>query len=130
MRGRSPKTVWEYGVDMRTFFRYYRKEQLRNVPDSMDFEDIDASKVTNAQVLDVDFQSVLDYMNYLVIERHNSANTRLRKTSSLRRFYQFLTDQKGLLPKNPVGIIGITETSQNTAQISDIGTKHRFAPSR
>lgn len=102
VRGRSPKTVWEYGVDMRTFFRYYRKEQLRNVPDSMDFEDIDASKVTNVQVLAVDFQSVLDYMNYLVIERHNSANTRLRKTSSLRRFYQFLTDQKGLLPKNPL----------------------------
>ena len=102
VRGRSPKTVWEYGVDMRTFFRYYRKEQLHDVPDSMDFEDIDASKVTNAQVLDVDFQSVLDYMNYLVIERHNSANTRLRKTSSLRRFYQFLTDQKGLLPKNPL----------------------------
>ena len=102
VRGRSPKTVWEYGVDLRTFFRYYRQEQLHDVSSEMDFEEIDASKVTNEQVLGVDFQSVLDYMNYLVIERHNSANTRLRKTSSLRRFYQFLTDQKGLLPKNPL----------------------------
>ena len=44
VRGRSPKTVWEYGVDLRTFFRYYRQEQLHDVSSEMDFEEIDASK--------------------------------------------------------------------------------------
>ena len=102
VRGRSPKTVWEYGVDLRTFFRYYRKECLHDVPSDLPFEEIDAAAVSNDQVLAVDFQTVLSYMNYLVIDRQNTTNTRLRKTSSLRRFYQFLTDQKGLLQANPL----------------------------
>ena len=89
-------------MDLRTFFRYYRKECLHDVPSDLPFEEIDAAAVSNDQVLAVDFQTVLSYMNYLVIDRQNTANTRLRKTSSLRRFYQFLTDQKGLLQANPL----------------------------
>ena len=56
-------------------------------------------------ILKVSRRDVLEFMNYLVTERQNSVNTRLRKTTTLRRFYKYLIDQRQLLHESPVQVM-------------------------
>lgn len=101
IRGKSPKTVEEYYLDLRTFFRYIKL--CRNlVPEKTDFEEISISDVDLDLIKTIDLTQVFEYMNYLSSERHNSAITRSRKVSSLRSFFNYLTNKTGKLSSNPV----------------------------
>ena len=101
IKGRSPKTVEEYYLDLRTFFRYIKVS--RGLCDSsMEFQDIPIHDITNEIVTSVTLSEVFEYMNYLISQRGNHTAARQRKTTSLRMFYKFLTNQKHLLEKNPL----------------------------
>lgn len=101
IKGKSLKTVDEYYLDLRTFFRYIKKKRGL-VPNDLDFESISISDVDLDLVKTIDLTQVFEYMNFLSAERGNSAATRSRKVSSLRSFFKFLTDKTGKLSKNPV----------------------------
>jgi site-specific recombinase XerD len=101
VKGRSPKTVEEYYLDLRTFFRYIKKKRSL-VPKDCDFESIDISDVNLDLIRTIDLTQVFEYMNFLSTERGNHAASRSRKVSSLRSFFKFLTDKTGKLKKNPV----------------------------
>lgn len=97
----SPKTVTEYFFDLRTFFRYI-KQKRGLVPSEQDFETIKIDDVDMDLIKTIDLTQVFEYMNYLSMVRGNNAATRSRKVSSLRSFFEFLTDKVGKLDKNPV----------------------------
>ncbi len=101
VRARSPLTVEEYARDLITFFRFIKKYH-QMVPAETPDSKIVVSDLTDQDVLGVTRRDVLEFMNFLVTERHNSVNTRLRKTTTLRRFYQYLTDQRQLLRESPM----------------------------
>lgn len=101
VKGRSPKTVFEYYLDLRTFFRYIKKERGL-VPKDLDFESIGIDDIDLSLIKTIDLTQVFEYMNFLSSERGNSASTRSRKVSSLRSFFRYLTDKTGKLSKNPV----------------------------
>lgn len=101
IRGMSPKTVTEYFFDLRTFFRYI-KQKRGLVPSEQDFETIKIDDVDMDLIKTIDLTQVFEYMNYLSMVRGNNAATRSRKVSSLRSFFEFLTDKVGKLDKNPV----------------------------
>nr|WP_319488103.1 tyrosine recombinase XerC [uncultured Caproiciproducens sp.] len=101
IKGKSPKTVEEYYLDLRTFFRYIKKS--RNlVSADFDFEKISISDIDLDLIKDITLTDVFEYMNYLATERHNKASTRSRKVSSLRTFFKYLTNKTGKLAVNPV----------------------------
>lgn len=101
IRGESPKTVSEYYLDLRTFFRYIKwKRGL--VPQDTAFEDIKINDIDLNLIKTIDLTQVFEYMNFLSTVRSNSAKTRARKVSSLRSFFRYLTDKAGKLQKNPV----------------------------
>ena len=101
VKGRSSKTVDEYFTDLRTFFRYLKRQRRLvdfNTADSeISIEDIDLDFVKSVTLNDV-----YDYLNYAKNERGNSNKTRARKVSSLRMFFRYLTDKTNQLPYNPV----------------------------
>ena len=101
VKGRSSKTVDEYFTDLRTFFRYLKRQRRlvdSNTADSeISIEDIDLDFVKSVTLNDV-----YDYLNYAKNERGNSNKTRARKVSSLRMFFRYLTDKTNQLPYNPV----------------------------
>ena len=101
IRGKSPKTVEEYYLDLRTFFRYLK---LRRglVPPDTEFERIGISDVDLDLIRTIDLTQVFEYMNYLSSQRGNSSVTRSRKVSSLRSFFKYLTNKTGKLEVNPV----------------------------
>lgn len=101
IKGKSPKTVSEYYLDLRTFFRYI-KQKRGLVPADQDFETISISDIDLALIKTIDLTQVFEYMNFLSTERGNHAATRARKVSSLRSFFRYLTDKTGKLSKNPV----------------------------
>lgn len=99
IKGKSPKTVFEYGMDLRTFFRYIIK--LRGLSDETDFEKIPVENVGISLIASVTLSDIYEYLLFLTRERNNGAAARSRKISSLRSFYGYMCDKMGLIKQNP-----------------------------
>ncbi|HEX3038594.1 MAG TPA: tyrosine recombinase XerC [Oscillospiraceae bacterium] len=101
IKGKSPKTVEEYYLDLRTFFRYI-KQSNGIVPSSTPLDEISIADVDLDLIKAVTLTKVFEYMNYVGSERHNMSSTRSRKVSSLRTFYSYLTNKTHQLESNPI----------------------------
>lgn len=101
IKGKSPKTVEEYYLDLRTFFRYIKKSRGL-VPPETDFEAVGIADIDLDLIKTIDLTQVFEYMNFLSTERKNGADTRSRKVASLRSFFRYLTAKTGKLKTNPV----------------------------
>ena len=101
VRGRSAKTVEEYYLDLRTFFRYLKRKHGLVARDA-ELSGIPIADLPEALILSVTLTDIFEYMNYLMSERENQTSARMRKTSSLRTFYKFVTNQKHLLEVSPL----------------------------
>lgn len=101
VKGKSPKTVEEYFLDLRIFFRYLK---LRRglIDKNTDFEKVDIRDVDIFLIKTVKLLDVFEYMNYLAEGRGNHAAARSRKASSLRAFFKYLTHKTEELSVNPV----------------------------
>ena len=100
VKGKSPKTVDEYYIDLRTFFRYI-KYAKKLVPENILFEEISINDVDIELLKTITLTDLYEYLNYLLVERKNNAATRSRKISSLKSFFNYLTNKVGLLQTNP-----------------------------
>lgn len=101
IRGKSPKTVDEYYLDLRTFFRFIK--WFRGlVPDDIEFSDISIADVDLKLIETITLADVYEYLSYANEDRHNIATTRSRKVSSLRTFFKYLTTKTNQLKVNPV----------------------------
>ena len=101
IRQKSIKTVDEYFLDLRTFFRFmkvYRKQ----VPEDADFQSVTIDDIDLAFVETISLNDAYEYMNYLQRERGNNAAARARKCSSLKGFFKFITQKKHYLQKDPI----------------------------
>ncbi len=100
VQGRSSKTVDEYYIDLRTFFRYINMS--RGLCDSsISFEEIDISNVDTKLVSTVTLREVYEFLNYILRNRGNNHAARARKTSSLRQFYKYL-EKNNFISSNPI----------------------------
>lgn len=101
IKGRSPSTVDEYFNDLRTFFRFI-KIKKRLVPADTPYHDIPVDDVDLSLVSSVTLTDGYEFMNYLQRERHNDKAARARKTTSIKSFYNYLTNKKHLLSVDPL----------------------------
>ena len=112
IKAHSRKTVDEYYLDLRNFFRYLkqlRNPSLQNLPlDEISIRDVDIELIRTITLTDV-----YSYMSYLSRDRqlhHNSqhsatglsAASRARKIATLRSFFNYLTRKAHLLEENPI----------------------------
>ena len=112
IKAHSQKTVDEYYLDLRNFFRYLkqlRTPALRGLElDEIDIRDLDADFIRTITLTDI-----YGYMSYLSrdrVVRQNSrdsqrglsAASRARKIATLRSFFNYLTKKVHLLPENPM----------------------------
>ena len=100
VKGRSAHTVDEYFIDLRTFFRFL-KQKRGLVPYDVPEEEIAIDDVDVALLKTVTLNDIYEFMNYTRSERSNSNSTRARKSSSLRRFFNYLTENIHVLETNP-----------------------------
>lgn len=112
IKGHSLKTVDEYFLDLRNFFRYMK--QLRDpMLKDQTLDEISISDIDLPFVKSVTLTDIYGYMTYLSRDRaryHNSqmsnyglnAASRARKIATIRSFYNYLTNKVHLLDVNPV----------------------------
>ena len=112
IQSHSRKTVDEYFLDLRNFFRYI-KQLKGKTPADTPFDEISILDVDLELVRSITLSDVYSYMNYLGRERpkhRNSADTgiglspaaRARKVASIRSFYKYLTNKAKVLAENPM----------------------------
>ena len=112
IKGHSRKTVDEYYLDLRNFFRFM-KIQKNLVPRDSELENVSISDIDADFAASVTMNDVYDYLTFLSRDkvRHvNSpsskrglnATSRARKVSTIKSFYKYLTVKAGVLEENPV----------------------------
>lgn len=101
IRQKSVKTVDEYFLDLRTFFRFI-KFHRHIVPADTMFDEIPIDDIDLAFLKKIDLNDAYEYMNYLQRERGNNASSRARKCSSLKGFFKYLTKKKHYLDSDPM----------------------------
>lgn len=112
IKGHSRKTVDEYYLDLRTFFRYL-KISRGLVPRNTELDDISIMDVDLDFVKAVTVSETYEYLAYLSRDRVKNqrsrdteygtkASTRARKVSTIRSFYKYLTTKAKLLETNPL----------------------------
>ena len=112
IKAHSKRTVDEYFLDMRNFFRYVK--QLRNPAlRDKDLSEISIMDVDLELVRSVTLSDIYSYMTFLsrdrVLHQNSSrsdyglnAASRARKISTIRSFYNYLTNKAHLMDVNPV----------------------------
>lgn len=100
MKGRSPKTIDGYFIDLRSFFRYY-KLYYGYVPENTELAKIDIIDVDAELCSKVTLSDIHLFLNYVGSARNNKNAARSRKCSALRTFFGFLTNKKGVIKDNP-----------------------------
>ncbi len=101
IKGKSPKTVYEYFLDLRMFFRFLKKNRGL-VASDVNFDEITISDVGIDILKTVTLSEVYDFLYYVLNDRGDIASTRSRKSSALRTFFSYLTVKANLLEVNPV----------------------------
>ncbi len=109
IKGRSEKTVDEYFLDLRTFFRFLKtKRKLTDLP----FEEIHILDVDLDLIKTVTLMDAYEFMNYLSRVRKNSAVSRARKCSALKQYFNYLTVKKHYLDADPMSELEIPKSKK------------------
>lgn len=101
IQGHSRRTVDEYFLDLRSFFRFLKLDK-NLVTRDLTFEQIPIDDLDISLARSVTLTDVYSYMNYLSRDRGLNAASRARKVAAIRSFYKYLTNKAKLLPQNPV----------------------------
>jgi len=104
IRGRSPRTVDGYYIEIRTFLRYlklYRANQL-DKEHIDEFRDLPIRDVTTEMICSVKYYDVYSYLTFMHTEFGNDTCSRARKTTALRTFYRFISNKTEFLKENPL----------------------------
>ncbi len=105
IRGNAEKTVCEYLLDLRTFFRYLKSGGMQSSLSPQDMEKIPIDDVTLDTVSAVSPQTIIEFLMYTATGRKNVSTTRMRKLSALRSFFGYLFSKKHLIPSDPTADI-------------------------
>ena len=112
IQGHSQKTVDEYFLDLRTFFRYIKIEKGR-VPRSTPLDEISISDVDLALVKSVTLADIYAYLSFLSRDREKNArnpslgfglaaSSRARKVATIRSFYKYLVTKAKIMEESPI----------------------------
>lgn len=101
IKGNSEKTVCEYLLDLRTFFRFMKFRDRGEYPETSEMEKTSISDLTIQAANRITSENILDFLMHAGQERKNNTSTRMRKLSALRSFYNYAYGKKHLVDSNP-----------------------------
>ena len=101
IQGHSRRTVDEYYLDLRGFFRFLKRDK-KLVPDDLPMDQIPIDDVGIDLIRTVTLTDIYAYMNYLSRDRRLNNASRARKVATIRSFYKYLTNKAKLLDVNLV----------------------------
>ncbi len=105
IKGNSEKTICEYLLDLRTFFRYMQARDFSEEFSNDDFEKISIKHITIEDIKCVTPLDIMKFLSFTSSDRKNSAATRMRKLSALRSFFRYLHSKRHYIESNPTADI-------------------------
>ena len=105
LQGCSKKTVEEYLLDLRTFFRFLLARERDIDPASEEFNQIDVSSVGLEKLAKIHTEDIYDFLFYTNQQRGNQWAARSRKLSAIRSLYKYLVSKRHYLEHNPTADI-------------------------
>jgi site-specific recombinase XerD len=123
VKDHSKKTVDEYFLDLRMFFRYIKLIKNK-VPRTTELEEISIMDVDLDLIRSVTLSDVYDYLSYLSRDRVKNQKSstpeygidsaaRARKVAAIRSFYKYLTVKAKKLEENPVQDLDAPKIKKN-----------------
>ncbi len=101
IQGCSQKTVQEYLLDLRTFFRYLIAREKDIDLNSEEFSQIDVSSIGLEELKGIRTEDLYDFLFYTNQMRGNQWSARSRKLSAIRSLYKYLVNKRHYLEYNP-----------------------------
>ncbi len=106
IQGCSQRTVEQYLIDLRTFFRYLLCEGDPTVlHDPEKFIRITVDSVDLDFLRRVTTDQIYDFLLYADAERENRTAAKARKLAAIRSLFKFLVNKRGYLTDNPAADI-------------------------
>lgn len=104
IRGRSPRTVSGYYIDLRTFLRYIKSTKILKIIPHNDevFHSMKIADISTETICGINLLDVYEYLHFVMDELENKSAARARKVSSIRSFYHFITTKTTYLQDDPV----------------------------
>ncbi len=96
---KSPNTIKEYNYDLAMFLKFIMVHF--NLASSKDFKDIDIRNLSLDVIKKIELNDIHAFLAYLTTTYHSKAATRARKVSSIRVFFNYLSQKANLIEKNP-----------------------------
>ena len=106
IQGCSQRTVEQYLIDLRTFFRYLLCEgdaQVLHDPDK--FRAITVESVDLDYLRNITTDQIYDFLLFADSERDNQTAAKARKLAAIRALFKFLVNKRGYLTDNPAANI-------------------------
>ena len=97
----SVKTVSEYLLDLRLFFRFLLADRQGISPESDEFSKIDIRGVDLEFIKSIATEDIYGFLMYSGAVRNNMWSAKARKLSAIKAFFRFLVVKRKLLEVNP-----------------------------
>lgn len=101
IKNKSEKTVDEYCLDLRLFFRFLYCNQNNISVDEISGDNIDISQLNSDFFKSITLNDAYMFLTYCKNIRQNKEKARARKVSSIRAFFKYLK-MNGFISENPM----------------------------
>ena len=105
IKGNSEKTVCEYLLDLRTFFRFMICKWNDTELPRDEFEKLSIKHIGEYEIKRITQKNIIEYLMFAGYTRENSPTTRMRKLSSLRSFFHYAYSKEHIIDANPTADI-------------------------
>ena len=96
---KSPNSIREYNYDLKMFLRFIK---IRfNLTDETDFSKIKISDISIKTIRKIQLSDIHAFLSYMAIELKSKSATRARKASTIRVFFNYLSQKANLITINP-----------------------------
>lgn len=101
IQGCSVKTVQEYALDLKNFFKYYLACKRGMSTDKETLDNMSILSVDMETVKSVKTEDIYQYLFFVTEAKSNASAAKARKLSSIKGFYKYLVAKRRYFEENP-----------------------------
>lgn len=101
IKSKSENTITGYKTDLIIFFRFMMIYRGKVNPNSVEFEEIDISKIDDEFLQNIKLRDIYAFLSFTEKYRDNSSYARARKVATLKSFFKYLQGKVKIITDNP-----------------------------
>lgn len=101
VKGRLPRTIEQYQIDLMLFFKFIKARREHISTDGEDFDNMTIFELGYDFAQSITRSEIMEFLTFAATNRENQARTRARKLSSLKSFYKYYCGTVMRFKNNP-----------------------------